>query len=489
MRFVTQYLKSASSVPAILPPQKPIVELIPFLRAGLILSCLSAITLLVLGLFYMPSQLLSAFHLGYFGYSIFVTLILGVAFGFWYSITIAKEGGADQALEFSITLIYLPFFAAVLLGVLAFNDTRLYFTVVVFVFSSLFLNLRCLNQQTVYLLLLFSSSYILDLFATSGADRPIPSAFDLVSLSCAVILLNMVLQKIIKHFRAHAQDLIEQKQKTLEYQNKLEATVDTRTLELIKEKNVAIQESMAKSQFLANMSHELRTPLNAIIGYSELIQEEIDSSGSTEMRFVSADVGRIYSAGRNLLQLVNNVLDFSKIEANQTTIRITKIDIGEIIYDAVSLINPLLGKTRNELHIAPVREDLIAYGDPQKLKQVLINLLSNANKFTQDGTIIVSVDEDESHLKISVADTGIGIKPEQLDKLFKPFSQIENTFSGQFEGTGLGLAISKRFMELMNGSIDVQSVYMQGSIFTIRVAKISPRKQLEEISPNVASIR
>lgn len=489
MKFVTQYLKFRTSVPAAQPSQKPIVELIPFLRAGLVLSALSAISLLVLGLFYMPSQLLNSFHLGYIGYSIFVTLILGVAFGFWYSITMVKNGGADQALEFSITLIYLPFFAAVLLGFLAFNDTRLYFIVVVFVFSSLFLNLRCLNQQTVYLLLLFSSSYILDLFSTSGADRPIPSAYDLLILSCAVILLNMVVQKIIKHFQAHAHDLMEEKQKTLEYQNELESMVDKRTLELIKEKNVAIQESMAKSQFLANMSHELRTPLNAIIGYSELIQEEIDASGLEELRFVSTDVSRIYSAGRNLLQLVNNVLDFSKIEANQTTIRITKLDVGGIVYDAVSLINPLLSKTRNELHIAPVRDDLVAYGDPQKLKQVLINLLSNANKFTHAGSIIVSVDEDETHLRISVADTGIGIKEEQLDKLFKPFSQIENSFSGQFDGTGLGLAISKRFMELMNGSIDVQSVYMQGSIFTIRITKLSPRKQLEEISPDVAVIR
>ncbi len=482
MGFLSQYFNFSSSY---IPPDsqpKPIVDLLPFLRGGFALCLLATVLFLGYGIFGDSEMVFKAFKLDYFGYSLFATLIFGMTFGFRHAVALAKNGRENQALEISSTLLYLPFFGAVLLGILHFNDTGLYFAVVIFVFTSLFLNLKCLNQQTVYLLLLLVASFVLDLQEFAGSDQLLPSAFDLVVLSSVVILLNMVLQKIIKHFQSHAEVLLDQKQQNLNYQLKLESTVNERTLDLIKEKNFAIQESMAKSQFLANMSHELRTPLNAIIGYSELIQEEIATNATSEMQRVGSDIHRISSAGRNLLQLVNNVLDFSKLEANQTTIRITKLNIEEIVYDAVSLINPLLVKTQNEIHIAPIREDLIAYGDAQKLKQVLINLLSNANKFTSKGTILISIEEEEEYLGISVADTGVGIQQQKLDKLFKPFSQIENDFSRQFDGTGLGLAISKKFMELMNGTIEVQSYFGEGSIFTVKIEKISPAEQLKRDS-------
>ena len=286
--------------------------------------------------------------------------------------------------------------------------------------------------------------------------------------------------------RQQSEQLFLQKNEILRYQTQLEEMVKNRTSDLIQEKNRAIRANLAKSQFLANMSHELRTPLNAIIGYGELVVDGLNDSidyhdplAYTDS--IKSDVGRIVSAGQNLLDLINHVLDFSKIEANQMSIRIEKVNVLRVVNEAVSLINPLLEKTGNKIIIRDVDPNLHAYGDMQKLRQVLINLLGNANKFTNSGSIIILAKPEGESVAISVADTGIGIEPHFINQLFKPFVQAENDFSRQFEGTGLGLAISKRFVELMNGKIEVESVVRQGTRFTIHIPSESPLKQIRMI--------
>lgn len=338
-----------------------------------------------------------------------------------------------------------------------------------------------LTRHTFLVIGLVVTGFSLEYFGIKSTNGTPPAFSQLATIILALSGTYVLLRKTLFFLRNQSDELLGQKRQILDYQDKLEDMVKDRTVGLINEKNKAIQANLAKSQFLANMSHELRTPLNAIIGYGELIHDEIGDQDEPDPELIETDIVRIIGAGKTLLDLINNVLDFSKIEANQMTIRITKIDIFEIIHEAVKIIDPLLVKTGNELVVSQSESKMVAYGDPQKLKQILINLIGNANKFTTNGSIILSVTNNEETLRIDVADTGIGIKNEFLQELFHPFAQVENHFSRQFEGTGLGLAISKKFVELMNGEIEVQSEFGQGTIFSVLLPVQSPVRRIEQL--------
>lgn len=228
--------------------------------------------------------------------------------------------------------------------------------------------------------------------------------------------------------------------------------------------------SRAKSAFLANMSHELRTPLHAILGYSELLQRkavEQDRPG------LATDVRKIHTAGQHLLTLINDVLDLSKIEAGRMELRCESFTIPDFLNDVVQTIQPLASTNANQLEvrIAPALGTM--YSDRTRLRQSVLNLLSNACKFTTAGVLTLDVSQDTTDegewLQIVVADTGIGIPPEQMDKLFKPFSQVDASMTRHYGGTGLGLAISQHFCQMLGGSIQAASVVGQGSRFTLRV--------------------
>ncbi|MCB0033290.1 MAG: PAS domain S-box protein, partial [Anaerolineales bacterium] len=220
----------------------------------------------------------------------------------------------------------------------------------------------------------------------------------------------------------------------------------------------------AKDEFLANMSHELRTPLNAVIGYSEMLQEDLREMDYMEFL---PDLERIESAGRHLLQLINDILDLSKIEAGQAELFLEWFDVDALVNEVVGLIRPLLDKNNNALEINRSDEIGSVYADQMKVRQCLFNLLSNATKFTENGTVTVALDRLDGQVVFRVSDTGVGMSNEQLGRIFEPFTQADLSTTRKYGGTGLGLSITQRFCEMMGGDISVISKFGEGSTFTM----------------------
>ena len=240
--------------------------------------------------------------------------------------------------------------------------------------------------------------------------------------------------------------------------------------ELFAAKQAVEESSRAKSGFMANMSHELRTPLNAIIGYSEMLQEEAGERVAAE---AIPDLVRISSAGKHLLALVDDVLDFSKIEAGKVELLLEDVDVSQMVAEAVSTMQPLARKNRNKLMVRQGEDLSTIRTDLLKSRQILYNLLNNACKFTRDGIVtleaVLQVADGTKWIEWRVTDTGIGIAPNQMSKLFRDFSQLDASTTREYGGTGLGLAISQRLCQLMGGSISVVSEPGRGSTFTMRL--------------------
>jgi signal transduction histidine kinase/CheY-like chemotaxis protein/HAMP domain-containing protein len=240
-----------------------------------------------------------------------------------------------------------------------------------------------------------------------------------------------------------------------------------RNFELEQARELSDVANQTKSQFLANMSHELRTPLNAIIGYSEILQEDAADSGQDGL---VSDLAKIEGAGRHLLGLINDILDLSKIEAGKMEVFLEQVEIHQLIEEVKAIIAPLVAKSGNTLAVNVADNAGALRTDRTKLKQSLLNVLSNANKFTNKGTIRLAVERlegDRSGLQIAISDTGIGMTPEHLARLFQAFSQADASTTKKFGGTGLGLAITRHFCRMLGGDITVTSQFGQGSHFTI----------------------
>lgn len=235
--------------------------------------------------------------------------------------------------------------------------------------------------------------------------------------------------------------------------------------------------SMAKSHFLANMSHELRTPLNAIIGYAMLLQEDAQDAGATE---AVSDLDRILRAARHLLMLINDILDLSKIEAGKDEVEYSPVNVRTLVDEAMSAIGPRANLSDVRFEMDLPNQDVYMQTDNLKVRQCLVNLLSNAFKFTEHGHVKLSVALREHEfgpvVDFSVEDTGIGISPDKIEKLFDAFVQADTTTTQNFGGTGLGLTITRKLANLLGGSLSVVSQKDEGSVFKLTIPQEPARK-------------
>jgi PAS domain S-box-containing protein len=312
-----------------------------------------------------------------------------------------------------------------------------------------------------------------------------PRQWALSERTFADALANLVALAIEGFERQRAQEALHKAK------SQLEITVEQRTSQLTaankllrieiaerKRAEIALQEALhkaeaasrAKSTFLANMSHELRTPLNAIIGYSEILEEIAVDDG---LKYLIPDLHKIYGAGRHLLTLINDILDLSKIEAGRMELYLESFDLGNLIEEVVATLHPLVEKNRNQLQVSCSPNLGVMYADLTKVRQILFNLLSNALKFTEAGTVLLSATREQAGssdwIYLRVADTGIGMSAFQQQGLFEPFIQGDASTTRKYGGTGLGLAISRLFCQIMGGDITLESQLGVGSTFTVHL--------------------
>jgi signal transduction histidine kinase/CheY-like chemotaxis protein len=276
--------------------------------------------------------------------------------------------------------------------------------------------------------------------------------------------------------QSRATEEIRQAKEALETLNEeLENKVTARTSELAAASEAAQAANRAKSTFLANMSHELRTPMNAILGYTEMLMEEAEDVGQDD--FIP-DLERIHASGNHLLSLINDVLDLAKVEAGKLVALAEDFPVEALIEEVTATAQPLLKKKQNTLHIDRRMELGDLHQDRSKLIQALLNLLSNAAKFTDNGDITLKIDRfargDSEYLQLAVIDSGIGIPEDKIDQIFEEFGQADDSTTRDYGGTGLGLPISRRLCQLLGGDLTASSEPGVGSTFTIEIPVALP---------------
>lgn len=272
--------------------------------------------------------------------------------------------------------------------------------------------------------------------------------------------------RIAAVFNTMIQALAERDRRLRQQNERLESEVDLRTKELVLARDVAEAASRHKSEFLANVTHELRTPLQAIIGYTDVVAEALQDEGYDDH---TDELDRIQRSAQHLLMLINEVLDLAKIEAGRMELHLETVAMGEVLEEADATVRPLVVQNGDQLDVEIIDEAGPLHIDRGRLVQILLNLMSNAAKFTEQGRITVTAEHRPHLLSIQVADTGVGMSEEQQQVVFEQFRQVDSGAKRRFEGSGLGLAITRQLCRLMGGDVTLSSEPGKGSVFTVTI--------------------
>ncbi len=344
--------------------------------------------------------------------------------------------------------------------------------------------LRDFPESVVVMMTAYGSEQVAAEALRGGADDYIAKPIDLHRLR---ELLERNLEK--QRLRAERQSLVARLKDSNRYLMRQHAALRRADEEILQVNRQLEQSSRYKSEFLANMSHELRTPLNAIMGFSEILLDvTMNLTAGERTEFLR----NIHSSGQHLLGLINDILDLAKIEAGKMDLHPEQMPVMEALQEVTAILDPMARQQGLQLRTVGAADASVIKADRSKFKQVLYNLLSNAVKFTPaPGTITLSVKDSPQQLTVSVEDTGIGMKPEDLPKLFREFEQIDGSYTRRYQGTGLGLALCRRFVEMHGGRIWAESQFGKGSIFTFtipREPRTAPAAPVEEAVPTLETM-